>query len=135
MSAATRIYHGWWIVAAGFVCTLLAIGGTNYSFGLFVAPLSEEFGLSRADDRGAEHATAGVDSEQRRDADLGVDHGLDVGHGDVLVIRFELEALRGKSRYRTAVLVYYLRDQPHLRVTAGVDAADADLQFAVSRGG
>jgi MFS family permease len=52
VSAATRIYHGWWIVAAGFVCTLLAIGGTTYSFGLFVAPLSEEFGLSRADANG-----------------------------------------------------------------------------------
>jgi sugar phosphate permease len=49
---AHRIYHGWWIVAAGFVCTMLAIGATTYSFGLFVAPLSEEFGLSRADANG-----------------------------------------------------------------------------------
>ncbi|MFC4250641.1 MFS transporter [Sinimarinibacterium flocculans] len=56
MSAGARVgpglYRGWWIVAAGFVCTLLAIGGTTYSFGLFVTPLSEEFGLSRADANG-----------------------------------------------------------------------------------
>ncbi len=52
MTIKARIYHGWWIVAAGFICTLLAIGGTTYSFGLFVAPLSEEFGLSRADANG-----------------------------------------------------------------------------------
>lgn len=43
------IYHGWWVVLAGFVCTMMAIGSTTYSFGLFVAPLSTEFGLSRAD--------------------------------------------------------------------------------------
>ncbi|HEY0915133.1 MAG TPA: MFS transporter [Solimonas sp.] len=46
--AAGGIFHGWWIVAAGFVCTALLIGSTTYSFGLFVAPLSAEFGLSRA---------------------------------------------------------------------------------------
>ena len=45
---AGGIFHGWWIVAAGFVCTALLIGSTTYSFGLFVAPLSAEFGLSRA---------------------------------------------------------------------------------------
>ena len=42
------IFPGWWVVAAGFVCTMLAIGSTTYAFGLFVAPLSQEFGLSRA---------------------------------------------------------------------------------------
>jgi len=46
--AADGIFQGWWIVAAGFVCTALLIGSTTYSFGLFVAPLSAEFGLSRA---------------------------------------------------------------------------------------
>lgn len=51
MSAA-RLYYGWWIVAAGFVSTMLAIGSTTYSFGLFVAPLAQEFGLSRADANG-----------------------------------------------------------------------------------
>ena len=47
-NAARGIFHGWWIVAAGFVSTALLIGSTTYSFGLFVAPLSAEFGLSRA---------------------------------------------------------------------------------------
>ncbi len=46
------IYYGWWIVVAGFIATMLAIGSTTYAFGLFVAPLSEEFGLSRADANG-----------------------------------------------------------------------------------
>ncbi|HEY0974945.1 MAG TPA: MFS transporter [Solimonas sp.] len=44
-----NLFYGWWIVAAGFVTTMLAIGSTTYAFGLFVKPLSEEFGLSRAD--------------------------------------------------------------------------------------
>jgi MFS family permease len=50
-SAITRpaFFHGWWIVIAGFVCTLLTIGSTTYAFGLFVEPLSKEFGLTRAD--------------------------------------------------------------------------------------
>jgi MFS family permease len=46
--ALTRIFHGWWVVLAGFVCTMMAIGSTTYSFGLFVTPLSTEFGMSRA---------------------------------------------------------------------------------------
>lgn len=45
---ATPFFHGWWVVLAGFVCTMMAIGSTTYAFGLFVAPLSTEFGLSRA---------------------------------------------------------------------------------------
>ncbi|MDP9140534.1 MAG: MFS transporter [Pseudomonadota bacterium] len=45
----SKLYYGWWIVTVGFICTMLAIGSTTYSFGLFVAPLSAEFGLSRAD--------------------------------------------------------------------------------------
>lgn len=51
-SAPRRVFHGWWIVAAGFLCTLLALGSTTYSFGLFVAPMAETFGLSRADANG-----------------------------------------------------------------------------------
>lgn len=47
-----NLYYGWWIVVAGFIATMLAIGSTTYAFGLFVAPLSEEFGLSRADANG-----------------------------------------------------------------------------------
>ncbi|HEY3696715.1 MFS transporter [Phenylobacterium sp.] len=44
-----RVYPGWWIVAAGFVNAALVIGSTIYLFGLLVAPVSREFGLSRAD--------------------------------------------------------------------------------------
>jgi sugar phosphate permease len=50
--SSARLFYGWWIVAAGFICTLLALGSTTYTFGLFVAPMAEEFGLSRADANG-----------------------------------------------------------------------------------
>lgn len=49
MNLVTPGFHGWWVIAAGFLCTLLTIGSTTYSFGLFIEPLSKEFGLSRAD--------------------------------------------------------------------------------------
>ena len=42
-------YRGWWVLLAGYACTMVAIGSTTYTFGLFVAPMSEAFGLSRAD--------------------------------------------------------------------------------------
>ncbi len=42
------MFHGWWVVAAVFVAEMFAIGSTSYAFGLFVVPVSEEFGLSRA---------------------------------------------------------------------------------------
>jgi sugar phosphate permease len=51
-AAPTGLFHGWWIVVAGFISTLLALGSTTYTFGLFVAPMAEEFGLSRADANG-----------------------------------------------------------------------------------
>ncbi|MDX2274588.1 MAG: MFS transporter [Hyphomonadaceae bacterium] len=41
-------YRGWTIVAAGFICAVIGVGATVYSFGAIVAPVSEEFGLSRA---------------------------------------------------------------------------------------
>ena len=41
-------YAGWWNLAAGFVCSVLVVGSTIYSFGLYVTPVSESFGLSRA---------------------------------------------------------------------------------------
>lgn len=44
-----RLFHGWWVVLAGFITTMMAIGSTTYAFGLFVEPLTAEFGLSRAD--------------------------------------------------------------------------------------
>lgn len=41
------MFHGWWVVASVFVAEMFAIGSTSYAFGLFVLPVSEEFGLSR----------------------------------------------------------------------------------------
>lgn len=46
--AAAGIFRGWWVMLAGFICTVMAIGSTTYCFGLLVQPLGEEFGLSRA---------------------------------------------------------------------------------------
>ena len=42
-----RIYHGWLVVAASMII-LSAAGGMSNSFSVFVLPLSEEFGWSRA---------------------------------------------------------------------------------------
>ncbi len=42
------IYYGWWILGAGAVTEMLALGSTSYAGGLFVLPLEEELGLSRA---------------------------------------------------------------------------------------
>ena len=46
--ARAPIYYGWWVLAAGAVIEMLAIGSISYSAGLFVLPLQSEFGLSRA---------------------------------------------------------------------------------------
>jgi len=42
------IYYGWWVLGAGAVTEMLALGSTSYAAGLFVLPLEQEFGLSRA---------------------------------------------------------------------------------------
>jgi len=46
--AATRrnapIFHGWWIVVAAFVAQAVNVGLLFYSWGVFTAPLAEEFG-------------------------------------------------------------------------------------------
>lgn len=42
-------YRGWTIVAAGFVCAMLAVGGTVYTFGTVVTAISQEFNLSRGE--------------------------------------------------------------------------------------
>ena len=42
-------YAGWWNLAAGFVCSVLLVGSTLYSFGLYVSPFSQAFGLTRAE--------------------------------------------------------------------------------------
>lgn len=42
------IYYGWWIVASSVVVLTLLLGSTYHAFGVFVLPVSEDFGLSRA---------------------------------------------------------------------------------------
>jgi len=44
-----RFYYGWWVLAAGALTEMLAIGSTSYAAGLFVLPLERDFSLSRAD--------------------------------------------------------------------------------------
>lgn len=41
-------YTGWRVLAGSFVCAALAIGFVTYTFGMFVVPVTEEFGISRA---------------------------------------------------------------------------------------
>ncbi|MGE8318592.1 MAG: MFS transporter [Comamonas sp.] len=41
--------YKWVILVAAFIAQMLAIGSTSFGFGLFVKPLGQEFGLSRAD--------------------------------------------------------------------------------------
>jgi len=43
---APRLFYGWLVVAAGFAVTFVDFGCT-YSFAAFVAPLQDEFGMSR----------------------------------------------------------------------------------------
>ncbi len=42
------IFPGWQVLAGSFVCAALAIGFTTYIFGMFAVPVTEEFGISRA---------------------------------------------------------------------------------------
>lgn len=44
---ALPFYRGWTVVAAGFVCAALAVGGTVYAFGTVVGAISQEFQLTR----------------------------------------------------------------------------------------
>jgi predicted MFS family arabinose efflux permease len=44
-----RVYYGWCIVAISIVANMLVVGSTYTAFGLFVLPVSTEYGLSRAD--------------------------------------------------------------------------------------
>lgn len=41
-------YPGWRNLGAGFLCSVVLVGASIYSFGLYVVPVSEAFGLSRA---------------------------------------------------------------------------------------
>ena len=49
MKAVSRLYYGWVVVVAGTIGYMVFMGATYASFGLFVLPFSEEFGLGRAD--------------------------------------------------------------------------------------
>lgn len=44
-----RLYYGWFIVFASLVILTGVLGTTVHSFGVFVRPVSEDMGLSRAD--------------------------------------------------------------------------------------
>jgi sugar phosphate permease len=46
--AADRIFLGWWMVAAAVLAQAFSIGGTTYSFPLFLKPVAEDFGASRS---------------------------------------------------------------------------------------
>ncbi len=43
-----RIYHGWNVAVVAFLSTGFAVGMSGYSFGLFIEPLEDQFGWSRA---------------------------------------------------------------------------------------
>lgn len=42
------VYPGWRVLAGSFICAALAAGFTSYVFGMFVVPVTQEFGISRA---------------------------------------------------------------------------------------
>jgi sugar phosphate permease len=44
----TKIFYGWWVVAACFVLCFLYAGAGFYSFSIFIKPLENEFGWDRA---------------------------------------------------------------------------------------
>ncbi len=44
-----RVFYGWWIVVATVIAMAVGSGITFFSFGLFINPIEEEFGWSRAE--------------------------------------------------------------------------------------
>jgi sugar phosphate permease len=44
-----KVFYGWWLLAAAVVSMALGSGISFWSFGLYVEPLEEEFGWSRAE--------------------------------------------------------------------------------------
>jgi len=48
-----KIYYGWWVVFVGCILLLLMFG-TRLSFGLYIKPLADSFGVSRASISGAQ---------------------------------------------------------------------------------
>ena len=49
----TKLFYGWWIVAATNIICMFGYGTWLYSFGVFFKPMSEEFGWTRAMTSGA----------------------------------------------------------------------------------
>jgi len=47
--AFSKIYYGWKNMLGSFLCAGVAVGFTSYIFGMFAIPVTEEFGISRAD--------------------------------------------------------------------------------------
>jgi MFS family permease len=47
-AAARRVFYGWWIVAGSFLTLLVAVGLGIYAPPVFLVPLQEHFGWSRA---------------------------------------------------------------------------------------
>lgn len=45
----TRIYYGYWLIAAAFVAQFVAMGMQNYIIGPFMIPMTEELGWTRAE--------------------------------------------------------------------------------------
>jgi MFS family permease len=52
-SLASRVFYGWWIVAAGFVIQLLNAGMIFHSFGVYFVHFQESFGWTRTQISGA----------------------------------------------------------------------------------
>lgn len=52
LRAPFGIYFGWWVIASLFMCGMAVYGAGLYGFTLFVTPLTEEFGWSRASTAG-----------------------------------------------------------------------------------
>jgi MFS family permease len=48
MKLSTTFYPGWWVHAGLFFCAAVIVGSSAYTFGLFVVPVTEELGISRA---------------------------------------------------------------------------------------
>jgi MFS family permease len=88
-SAARGLYHGWKVLVALFLAGFFVYGGGLYCFVLFVTPLTEEFGWSRA-------ATGGIVSAFWMSAPLLIVGGIAMrrfGVTRLLVIGIVVEAL------------------------------------------
>ncbi|HLF78688.1 MAG TPA: MFS transporter [Dehalococcoidia bacterium] len=49
LSGRRHVYYGWWVLAVGTVAMALGSGLSMSSFGLYVGPLEDEFGWTRAE--------------------------------------------------------------------------------------